>query len=84
VKEMTLGEKIKNRRLSMALSQEKLSQEMNVSRSAIAKWETNKGMPDLPNLVTLANVLNVSLDFLMNENIKEMTDKKMAMLCQTQ
>jgi len=81
---MTLGEKIKNRRLSMALSQEKLSQEMNVSRSAIAKWETNKGMPDLPNLVTLANVLNVSLDFLMNENIKEMTDKKMAMLCQTQ
>jgi len=72
---MTLGEKIKNRRHDMGFSQDKLSQEMNVSRSAIAKWESDKGIPDIPNLVKLANIFSVSLDHLLNENLDEVSKK---------
>ena len=37
-----------------------------VSRSAVAKWETDNGMPDIDNLRALARVLNVSIDYLLD------------------
>lgn len=65
---MTLGEKIKSARKRCALSQEQLAQKLCVSRSAVAKWETGKGMPDVENLVQLARLLNVSVDSLLSED----------------
>jgi len=37
---------------------------MSISRSAVAKWETDKGMPDVNNLKIMAQLLNVSVDYL--------------------
>lgn len=62
---MTLGEKIKEARKQCGLSQEQLAEKMSVSRSAIAKWETDKGLPDIDNLKALAGFLNVSVDYLL-------------------
>ena len=47
---MTIGEKIKEARIGIGLSQEELAEKLNVSRSAIAKWEADKGVPDIENL----------------------------------
>ena len=65
---MTLGEKIRCTRKSCGLSQEQLAQKMCVSRSAIAKWETDKGMPDVENLKILSRLLGVSVDSLLDES----------------
>lgn len=67
---MTLGEKIKEARKEAGLSQEQLAEKMCVSRSAIAKWETDKGMPDVNNLKVIAQLLNVSIDYLLDEDEK--------------
>lgn len=64
---MTLGEKIKEARKQCGLSQEQLAEKMTVSRSAIAKWETDKGLPDVDNLKALAQLLNVSVDYLLDD-----------------
>lgn len=64
---MTLGEKIRHARKSCGLSQEGLAEKLCVSRSAIAKWETDKGMPDVENLKYLSRLLNVSLDYLLSD-----------------
>lgn len=64
---MTLGEKIRQARKSCGLSQEGLAEKLCVSRSAIAKWETDKGMPDVENLKLLSRLLNVSVDYLLHE-----------------
>ena len=64
---MTLGEKIKEARKGCGLSQEQLAEKMSVSRSAIAKWETDKGLPDVDNLKALAFLLNVSIDYLLDD-----------------
>ena len=64
---MTLGAKIKEARRKCGLSQEQLAEKMSVSRSAIAKWETDKGLPDVGNLKVLARLLNVSVDHLLDE-----------------
>ena len=64
---MTLGEKIREARRKCGLSQEQLAEKMSVSRSAIAKWETDKGLPDVGNLKILARLLSVSVDQLLDE-----------------
>jgi len=65
---MTLGEKIRYARRCRGLSQEQLAEKMCVSRSAIAKWETDKGIPDIENLKALSQLLCVSLDSLLREH----------------
>ena len=65
---MTLGEKLKLARKQIGLSQEQLAMKINVSRSAIAKWETDKGIPDVENLKQIAQILNVSIDYLLDDN----------------
>jgi len=64
---MTLGEKIRHARRKCGFSQEQLAEKLAVSRSAIAKWETDKGLPDVGNLKMLARLLRVSVDSLLDE-----------------
>ena len=66
---MTLGEKIREARRKCGLSQEQLAEKLSVSRSAITKWETDKGLPDVGNLKILARLLNVSVDHLLDETL---------------
>jgi len=65
---MTLGEKIRYSRKCCGLSQEQLAEKMCVSRSAIAKWETDKGLPDIENLKILSRLLGISMDHLLDDS----------------
>ena len=64
---MTLGEKLKQARRNAGLSQEELAQKLCVSRAAVAKWETDKGLPDILNLKAIAALLDVSVDHLLDD-----------------
>lgn len=63
---MTLGERIRKLRTDKSISQEKLAENLNVSRSTIAKWETDGGIPEISNLILLSNFFDVSLDVLVD------------------
>lgn len=65
---MTLGEKIKKARKEAGMSQEQLAEKLLVSRSAIAKWETDKGLPDVQNLKSISSVLGITVDYLLDED----------------
>ena len=67
---MTFGEKLKEARKKAGLSQEQFAEKMSVSRSAVAKWESDRGMPDVNNLKVMAQLLDVSVDFLLDEDEK--------------
>ena len=67
---MTFGEKLKEARKAAGLSQEQFAQKLSVSRSAIAKWESDRGMPDVNNLKAMAQLLDVSVDYLLDEDEK--------------
>ena len=64
---MTFGEKLKPARLQAGYTQEELAAILTVSRAAIAKWESDRGMPDVTNLKALAEVLNISTDYLLDD-----------------
>ncbi len=65
---MTFGEKLRDARKKAGISQEELAEKLSVSRSAVAKWETDNGLPDVGNLKAMAAVLNVSIDYLLAED----------------
>ena len=56
------GQFIAKRREFMHLTQEEMAQMIGVSKSAVAKWETEGGLPDRDNLKRLSKVINVSVD----------------------
>lgn len=64
---MTLGTKLKNARKNAGLSQEQLAERLCVSRAAVAKWETDKGLPDIMNLKAISRLLDVSIDVLVDD-----------------
>lgn len=70
---MTLADKLKEARKNAGLTQVELAEKVCVSRQAITKWEAGKGIPDVDNLRALSKVLNVSIDFLLDE--EETLDK---------
>lgn len=64
---MTLGEKIKTARKNAGLTQEQMAEKLMISRPAITKWESDKGIPDIENLKAISKLLDVSLDYLLND-----------------
>ncbi|MBR3311172.1 MAG: helix-turn-helix transcriptional regulator [Solobacterium sp.] len=67
---MTFGEKLKEARKEAGLTQEQLAEKLSVSRSAVAKWEADSGMPDVSNLKAMSQLLSVSLDYLLDDDEK--------------
>ena len=53
---MDFGDKLKQYRLKEGLSQEQLAEKIGVSRQAITKWETKRGLPDVENMIILAEL----------------------------
>ncbi len=58
----SFGGYIAKKRKSMGMTQEVLADKIGVSKSAVAKWETDGGLPDRDNLKLLAENLNLSVD----------------------
>ena len=61
-KRRSLGNYISARRRDMKLTQEELAEEIGVSKSAIAKWETDGGLPDRDNLKRLSETMKTTVD----------------------
>ena len=62
LKDLTLGQFIANRRKYLGLTQEELGEKIGVSKSAVAKWEIDGGLPDRDNLKKLSEVISVSVN----------------------
>lgn len=62
-------------RLKVVLAEKKrtnkwLYEQLNVNPSTVSKWCTNSSQPDLPTLVKIAKLLEVSVDNLLNTKIE--------------
>lgn len=64
---MNFSEKLQILRKSKGFTQEGLAAELDVSRQAVAKWETGMSFPDVANLIQISNLLHVTVDYLIKE-----------------
>ena len=60
----TMGQIIRRLRKEKNLTQEELAMQLNVTNQAVSKWEKGDCMPDISQVVPLANVFEVSTDVL--------------------
>ena len=72
---ITIGANIKRLRTEKGVTQEQLSEAMNVTCAAVSKWERNETYPDITLLQPLAFYFGVSLDELMGYD-KEKVDQE--------
>ncbi len=59
---MAFAEKLKSIRKQAGMSQEQLAEKLGVSRQAVAKWETNAGIPDIENIMAISALFDISID----------------------
>ena len=59
---MELNEKLQELRKKKGLTQEELAQALYVSRTAISKWESGRGYPNLDSLRGISKFFGVTVD----------------------
>ena len=72
---MDFGDKLKQYRINEGLSQEQLAEKIGVSRQAITKWETKRGLPDVENMIILAELFKLTLDELVLSEVRRQENK---------
>lgn len=72
----TLGNRIKDRREALGLSQRVLAEKVGLSHGAVALYETGKREPDLGTLQRLAHTLQTSMAYLVGETDDPMPPSK--------
>ena len=65
---MTLGEKLKKLRADNGFTQEELAEKLYVTRTAISKWESNRGYPNIDALKAISKFFSVSIDELLSSD----------------
>lgn len=68
---MQLGKRIKELRMENNLTQEELAEQLGVSFQAVSRWENDLTYPDITLLPILANMFGVSVDFLLDVDVKK-------------
>lgn len=63
---MELGEKLQELRRQKGLTQEELAGILYVSRTAVSKWESGRGIPNIESLKTISKYFSVSIDELLS------------------
>jgi transcriptional regulator with XRE-family HTH domain len=64
---MIFSEKLQLLRKNKGFTQEELAEKLNVSRQAVAKWESGQVYPDISNLIQISNLFNVTVDYLVRD-----------------
>lgn len=71
---MEFSERLKELRKQAHLTQVELAKRLGIGQSSYADWERGKKNPTQENLIKLAQILNVSVDYLVgnsDEHLKE-------------
>ena len=68
------SEKLKELRKGKGMTQQALADVLNLTKGAIAMWETGKRTPDAEMLKELAIYFNVTVDFILNHETEGLDD----------
>ena len=75
---MSIGEKLAELRKQKNLTQEKVAEELNVTRQTISNWELGQTVPDLEQSKALSKLYQISLDELVDNDMMEVLAEKIS------
>jgi len=70
---MNINENLKS--LRKGKTQKQVAKELNISYASYNKYETTNTMPDIENLINIANYYKITLDALVGHNVPYLLDK---------
>lgn len=73
----SIGETIASLRKKKGMTQNELAEKMNVTDKAVSKWERDLSCPDVNTISRLAEVLDTSVDELLQAKNKEYSNSKL-------
>ena len=74
---MEFNEKLVHLRKSRNLTQDELAEALYVSRAAVSKWESGRGLPSIDSLKDIAKFFSVSIDELLSgEKLLSLAEKE--------
>lgn len=73
---MELGKHMMELRKNLHISQEKLGEKVGVTRQTISNWELEQTTPDTNQLIKLSQVLHVSIDVLVGNDVQSFLEQK--------
>ena len=73
----SIGKMISLLRKEKGMTQSELAEKMNVTDKAVSKWERDLSCPDINTISKLADVLEVSVDELLQAKKKEYSNTKL-------
>ena len=65
---MEFNQKLQELRKNKGLTQEELAQQLYVSRTAVSKWESGRGYPNIDSLKAIAKYFSVTVDELLSSD----------------
>ena len=68
---MSLGNKLAEARRAKNLTQEQLAEKLEVTRQAVSRWESDAAYPETDKIVRMAQILEVSCDYLLQDGVDE-------------
>lgn len=68
---MSLGNKLAEARRARNLTQEQLAEKLEVTRQAVSRWESDAAYPETDKIVRMAQILEVSCDYLLQDGVDE-------------
>ena len=72
---MEFHEKLQQLRKQNNLTQEQLAEQLFVSRTAVSKWESGRGYPNLESLKCISKLFSISIDELLsNDELIELAE----------
>ena len=66
---MAFGDKLQTIRHAAGLTQEQMAEELQVSRQAVSRWESNRSFPEVEKILYIANRYGVSMAELFEEEV---------------
>ncbi len=82
MKQQALGKRIREERLKLNLTQERLAEDVNLSTAYIGQIERGERSLTLENLAAVANRLGVTIDYLLSDSIVSDNDGQYRLWCQ--
>lgn len=77
---MNIADKIKKARQAANLTQQDVSDKLNISRKTLSGWENNRSNPDLEMLKALAEVFGKDLNYFLEIETQNSNSKKLFLL----
>ena len=68
-----LGNKIARKRKDIGITQIEFAEMLNVTRQTVSRWEAGSVLPDIDKISDIASILNVSCDYLLNDDVSDDT-----------